>query len=120
MTSESTRTPPLVLPAAGAHDDLSRREFLGHSAKNAAVAGAAAAGVVALAPARTSGSPAERIAVGVIGVRRRGLELATLLAQRSDTDVAVICDVDPAVLDTATPRLMEAQGFAPEHSADFQ
>ena len=120
MVNESTRTPPLVPPSADAHDDLSRREFLGHSAKNAAVAGAAAAGVVALAPARSSGSPAERVAVGVIGVRRRGLELATLLAGRSDTDVAVICDVDPGVLDSATPRLMEAQGFAPEHSADFQ
>ena len=120
MVNESTRTPPLVPPSADAHDDLSRREFLGHSAKNAAVAGAAAAGVVALAPARSSGSPAERVAVGVIGVRRRGLELATLLAGRSDTDVAVICDVDPGVLDSATPRLMEAQGFAPEHTGEFQ
>ena len=113
----STQSTP---PTPPDQDDLSRREFLGHSAKNAAVAGVAAAGVVTLASRRTSASPNERIAVAVIGTRRRGLELATRLATRSDTDVAVLCDVDPNVLATATPRIIEAQGFAPEHLSDFR
>ena len=117
MTNESTRPAPLT---PDPHDDLSRREFLGHSAKNAAVAGAAAAGVVALAATRPAASPNERIAVGVIGARRRGLELATILAARSDTDVPVLCDIDPAVLAAATPRLLEAQGFTPELVSDFR
>jgi len=117
MPNASTCPTP---PPPDPHDDLSRREFLGHSAKNAAVAGAAAAGVVALGSTHPAASPNERIAVGVIGVRRRGLELATLLAGRSDTDVPVLCDVDPAVMVTATPRLVDSQGFAPELVADFR
>jgi predicted dehydrogenase len=115
MVHPSPATPP-----PNPHTDLSRREFLGHSAKNAAVAGAAAAGVASLAPARPSNSPAERIHVGVIGTRRRGLELATLMASRSDTDVAALCDVDPAVLAAATSPVGEAQGFVPELCDDFR
>ena len=114
MPTESTPPDPADL------DDLSRRQFLGHSAKNAAVAGATAAGVVALSSGRTSASPNERIAIAVIGTRRRGLELATRLAARSDTDVPVLCDIDPSVLATAGPRIVEAQGFAPEHLSDFR
>ena len=49
MSTESTPPDPADL------DDLSRREFLGHSAKNAAVAGATAAGVVALSSSGHSG-----------------------------------------------------------------
>ena len=104
---------PTVSPTP---DDLSRREFLGHSAKNAA---GVAAGMVALAPSRASNSPNERVAVGVIGVHRRGRELAGVLAARSDVDVAVLCDVDSGVLGRATDEISEAQGFAPEHAADF-
>lgn len=120
MTNEPTHSVPPGSPSVDAHDDLSRREFLGHSAKNAAVASAAAAGVVALSPTRPSAAPTERIAVGVIGVRRRGLELARLFSARSDIDVPVLCDVDPAVLALATPRLVETQGFAPEFASDFR
>ena len=114
MSTESTPPDPADL------DDLSRREFLGHSAKNAAVAGATAAGVVALSSGRTSASPNERIAIAVIGTRRRGRELATRLAARRDTDVPVLCDIDPSVLATAGPRIVEAQGFAPEPLTDFR
>ena len=84
------------------------------------MAGATAAGVVALSSGRTSASPNERIAIAVIGTRRRGLELATRLAARSDTDVPVLCDVDPSVLATAVPRIVDAQGFAPEYLSDFR
>ncbi len=97
--------------------DLSRRDFLGRSAKNAA---GVAAGMVALAPSRVSSSPTERVAVGVIGVHRRGRELAGVLASRSDVDVPILCDVDPVVLGRAGDAITEAQGFAPEHVVDFR
>ncbi|MBQ17150.1 MAG: dehydrogenase [Planctomycetaceae bacterium] len=97
--------------------DLSRRDFLGRSAKNAA---GVAAGMVVLAPSRVSSSPNERVAVGVIGVHRRGRELAGALASRSDVDVPLLCDVDPVVLGRAGDTISEVQGFAPEHVVDFR
>tara|TARA_B100000029_G_scaffold452752_1_gene478154 strand:- start:706 stop:2094 length:1389 start_codon:yes stop_codon:yes gene_type:complete len=116
LPSSSETTESISPPAchSGPDEDFSRREFLGHSAKNAAMAGAAAAGVVALAPAGVSASPNERVTIGVVGVRRRGLTLATLLAARSDTDVLALCDVDPGPMAKAASRVSEAQGFAPD------
>ena len=66
MSTESTPPDPADL------DDLSRREFLGHSAKNAAVAGATAAGVVA---ARFMGPVAPRIRSSILAATK-----GTLLA----------------------------------------
>ncbi|MFN0056040.1 MAG: Gfo/Idh/MocA family protein [Planctomycetales bacterium] len=99
---------------------LNRREFLGSSAINAAgVAAGMAAGVVGWTGA-ASGSPSERVRVGVIGVRNQGKLLATTLAQISDAQVVALCDIDESLL-PATGRAVESlQGQAPRLEGDFR
>jgi predicted dehydrogenase len=83
--------------------ELSRRQFLGSSARNAATV---AAGVVGLgASALGSNPPGERVRVGVIGVRTQGKELALELASFPDVELAALCDVDAGVLDDALNQL---------------
>jgi predicted dehydrogenase len=94
---------------------ISRRQFLGRSACQAATV---AAGVVSLA-ATAQGSPNDRIGVGVIGVRNRGRELAGMLAQFGDVSVRSLCDVDASVLPGAVAAVIEQGAATPqcEHDA---
>lgn len=98
-------------------DDLSRREFLGHSAKNAV---GVATGAVVLSPRGSIRSPNERVSIGVVGVRQRGRQLASSLASRSDVDVPVLCDVDESVSAAAGRDVSEAQGWRPDLESDFR
>ena len=95
--------------------DMNRRQFLGDSAMNAA--GVATAGLVGLtaASAQASKSPSERISVGVIGVRNRGLKLAEKFASRSDVDIRMICDVDVSKIGNAANVLVWGETKSVHH-----
>jgi predicted dehydrogenase len=97
---------------------LSRREFLGSSALNAA---SVAAGVVGLTGAAVAAAgPAETVRVGVIGVRNQGKTLATTFAGLPQVQVAALCDVDANLL-PGTGRVVEAiQGTTPRFEGDFR
>lgn len=96
--------------------ELSRRQFLGRSAANAA---GVAAGMVGLA-AQQAGASASAVRVGVIGVRSQGRELAAALAGMADVHVAALCDVDARVLATAQQEVSEQQALVPRIVSDFR
>jgi predicted dehydrogenase len=100
--------------------DISRRQFLGSSAKNAAGVAAGMAGVVGLAGTVAKAAPGERVSVGVIGVRGQGKSLAASLAGFTDADVAVLCDVDETQLPAASQAVEELQGRSPRWEKDFR
>ena len=97
--------------------DLSRRQFLGKSAQNAA---GVAAGMVGLSGAVAQASPGERVRLGVLGIRNQGEKLATSLAGFADVDVTTVCDVDQNVVPEALKSIEAAQGFAPNTETDFR
>ena len=97
--------------------DLSRRQFLGRSAQNAA---GVAAGIVGLAEAVGKASPLERVSVGVVGVRHHGSQLAAHLASLPDVDVTTICDVDEGQFPGLSRTLEQIQGHAPHCETDFR
>jgi len=97
--------------------DISRRQFLGRSAQNAA---GMAAGMVGLSGAVAKSGPNERVRVGVIGVRNQGSALAGRLASFADVDVIALCDVDPRVVPQTREAVVAAQGFAPRIQKDFR
>ncbi|MEZ6064344.1 MAG: Gfo/Idh/MocA family oxidoreductase [Planctomycetaceae bacterium] len=96
-------------------DDLSRRRFLSRSA--AGVAAGLGAGVQGDA-AEAAASPGERVRIGVIGVRRRGLEIATSLAKLPGAEVSAICDVDGQVRKAALRDLGLLQSRVPRSVSD--
>jgi predicted dehydrogenase len=96
--------------------EITRRRFLGRSA--AGVAGLVA--VPNVDAARASASPADRVRVGIIGVRSRGLELARGFAARPDAEVASLCDVDGLVRRTALRELAAVQPRVPRVVKDHR
>ena len=107
--------------------DISRRQFLGRSAQNAAgMAAGMAAGIVGLTGAVAKAMPNERVSVGVIGVRAQGKVLASRLTAFGDVDVTDLCDVDERVLANAVKVVEETQGAAgisphpPRRHQDFR
>ncbi|HEX6985383.1 MAG TPA: Gfo/Idh/MocA family oxidoreductase, partial [Planctomycetaceae bacterium] len=93
---------------------VSRRQFLGRSAYNAA---GLAAGLVGLTAA--AASPSETVRLGVIGVRRQGRKLAVELARQPDAEVVTLCDIDDAVLDRAIREVADS-GPEPRRERDFR
>jgi predicted dehydrogenase len=87
-----------------------RRTFLLTGAATLALARGAAYGA----------SPSERIVCAVIGVRGRGRSFYGPLAQRPDTAVALLCDIDANVLPAAAAVVEKAQGRAPKTVEDFR
>jgi len=105
MLSTRSITPP-----------VSRRQFLGSSARNAA---GVAAGVVTIAsPARASAS--DTVTLGVIGMRSRGRVLASAMAALKDAHIAAIADVDANQLQNASQEIENLQGSAPRWELDFR
>ena len=92
--------------------EVSRRQFLGRSAQQAA---GVAVGVVGLAAGVASGSvgrgssPNERVGVGIIGVRNQGRLLAGELAKLADVEVRSLCDVDESQFGPAVQAVVEAR-----------
>ena len=99
--------------------EINRRQFLGSSAANAA---GMAAGMVGLAGATAAAksSPAERVSLGVIGIRGQGKFLATSMAKFADADVVAVCDVDKSLLPIASKAIESNQGRAPRTEQDFR
>jgi predicted dehydrogenase len=62
----------------------------------------------------------ERIACAVIGVRGRGRSFWGPLANRQDTRVAALCDIDAGVLNDVAGAVAKAQGQAPRTVEDFR
>ena len=97
--------------------DLSRRQFLGRSAKNAAEV---AAGIVALSGTSLLANDSQRLRVGVIGVRTQGRHLAAQLAELPDVEVTTLCDVDRSLEAPAIRAVEEISGKAPRWETDFR
>ncbi len=100
--------------------EMNRRRFLGEGARSAA--GVAAAGVVGWHAPAVAGktSPADRLRVGVIGVRSQGKTLAVESAQLPGVDVVALCDVDASMRQRAARELEKAQPRVPRRFADFR
>ena len=97
--------------------DLSRRQFLGHSARNAA---GAAAGMVVLSTTAALADRSNQVRVGVIGVRNQGKNLAERLARFPDVEVAALCDVDSSLKPAAMKAVAEHQESTPTWHGDFR
>jgi len=90
--------------------DLSRRQFLGRSAQNAA---GMAAGMVGLASTVARADRSEPVRVGIVGVRNQGRALAVRLAGMSDVSIAALCDVDNGQEPAVRHAISEVQPSAP-------
>lgn len=99
--------------------DLSRRQFLGRSAQNAA---GVAAGMVGLSGAAVlaKAAAAERVQIAVIGVRNQGKSLAAGLAALPEAQIVTLCDVDENVLVAASHAVQKEQGTTPHLERDFR
>lgn len=97
--------------------DLSRRQFLGRSAANAA---GVAAGMAGLSTSVAKADRSEAVRIGVIGVRNQGRTLAARLAKMSDATVTALCDVDSNQEATAVQAVTEHQESTPIWVKDFR
>ena len=99
---------------------MDRREFLRCS--NAAGIGVAAGLTILRDAASARAAPAnEKIHWAVVGVRSRGLALATALAQRGDCRIACLCDADGNLLASRADSVAKVQGGpAPTCVQDFR
>jgi predicted dehydrogenase len=66
------------------------------------------------------GSPADRLRVGVIGVRSQGKVLAVETARLSQVDVVAVCDVDESMRRRAVSELAGVQPLVPRGYRDFR
>lgn len=103
--------------------EVSRRQFLGRSAQQAA---GMAAGVVGLTSGVVSAavakghSASDRLGVGIIGVRNQGRLLASEFSRRSDVEVRSICDIDDSQFAPAIREIIEHGQKAPATVRDFR
>jgi predicted dehydrogenase len=97
--------------------EISRRQFLGRSAQNAA---GMAVGAMGLAGAVAHAAPGERVNVAVLGVRGQGKFLAATLAAFPDVRVAALCDVDENILTAASREVEDVQHAPPRREHDFR
>ncbi len=97
--------------------DLSRRQFLGRSAQNAA---GVAAGFVSLGQLPAHASANEQVNVAVIGVRGQGKQYAVELAQMQNVAVKTICDVDERVVPSVLADISAIQREPAGIERDFR
>ncbi len=97
--------------------EINRRQFLGDSAKTTA---GMAAGMVGLTTAVVQTTPAERVGIGVIGVRGQGKFLASSMAAFPDVEIRALCDVDESQFPAATKSVIEHQSRTPRWERDFR
>lgn len=97
--------------------EVSRRQFLESSAKNAA---GVAAGMVGLAQATAKAAASERISLAVVGVRHQGKFLANSFAGFADVDVTAVCDIDENLLPSVSQSVEERQGKPTRRETDFR
>jgi len=99
---------------------MDRRGFFRHS--KAASLGVAAGLTILPDAASVWGAPAnQRLSLAVVGLRNRGLALATAFAQRADCRIAYLCDADGSLKASRTDSVAKAQGgIAPKFVQDFR
>lgn len=103
--------------AAELRRDLSRRQFLGRSAQNAA---GVAAGMVGLSSTVAKADKNSPVRVGIIGVRNQGKTLASKFARMPDVNVVTLCDVDESLQPAVQKAVLESQETAPRWESDFR
>lgn len=91
---------------------MNRREFLKSSV------GAAAA--FAALPKRKSYAANKKIIIGMMGLGGRGVYLAEQLLERSDVEIAYLCDVDSRRFARAREAVEELQNRRPKIVKDFR
>ena len=101
-------------------NDLSRRQFLGHSARNAAGAAAGMVGLSSTVAQAGSEDQSPPVRIGVIGVRNQGKKLAGRLASLPGACVTTLCDVDASLQAAALQAVAEHQETAPQWQSDFR
>lgn len=102
--------------------EVSRRQFLGRSAQQAAGVAVGVVGLagVASASAKSVDSPNDRLGIGVIGVRNQGRLLANEFARISGVEVRTLCDVDESQFAPAVREVVDAGQKAPVTVRDFR
>ena len=100
---------------------VNRRQFLGSSAKKAAVAAGMVglAGATAVAASSAKATASERVRIATIGVRNQGKTLTSHLATLPDVEIAALCDVDESLRPTAMSTLSDGR-TAPRWESDFR
>jgi predicted dehydrogenase len=82
--------------------------------------GALGAAGLALANVQASGSPEQKVTVGLIGAGGMGSNHLRLLAARRDVEVACVCDVDRERLAAAVSLVERGSGKAPAGLQDLR
>jgi predicted dehydrogenase len=67
-----------------------------------------------------TGSPNNKVRIGVMGVNSRGLFLSTSFAGLPDVEVAAICDVDSLALEKARGEVARLTGKKPQGYSDIR
>jgi predicted dehydrogenase len=100
---------------------VNRRQFLGSSAKNAAVAAGMVglAGATAVAASSAKSTASERVRMATIGVRNQGKSLTSHLATLADVEIVALCDVDESLRPTAMSAISEGR-TTPRWESDFR
>jgi predicted dehydrogenase len=97
-------------------NQIDRRRFLKTSAK--AAVGAAAATTAFPRPARAGAN--EKFTIGIMGIKGRGHFLVENLLERSDVDIAYICDVDANFIPRTADLIKKASGKSPKVVNDYR
>ena len=69
---------------------------------------------------RASNGPNETVRLAVIGLRNRGIDLATGFAKLPGAEVVALCDVDQSMFAKPLKLVEEASGKAPRVESDFR
>ncbi len=96
---------------------VSRRQFLDRSIKSGFSAALVAAGVGA---ASRTVAASDKVVVGVMGVGGRGTQLTAFFADRSDVEIAYVCDVNAKRLPEVAKVVESKQGKTPKMVGNFQ
>ena len=98
-------------------DSMDRRQFLGNTARTAAVG--AAATMATSAMAQSENSSQEEVVVGVMGLSR-GRALAERFARHSGVTIKYVCDVDETRAASAAKSVAGIAKTAPQPVGDFR
>lgn len=70
--------------------------------------------------AKTTIEPSEKVRLGVVGVRGRGLDLAQAFARHPEAEVVAVCDIDDSALGKPATAVEKLSGKAPRTLKDFR
>ncbi len=98
--------------------DNSRRQFI----RNMSIAGTSFLMYPGLSSAAGffSGSPNEKVVLGIMGTNSRGMFLAKSFAKLPNVEIGYICDVDSKVLDKTIAELQKLTGKKPTGFTDIR